>query len=126
MRAVFFLLGIKSNSFLGQLNLVAKANTFTAVLRTHLNSRNPISLDGLTHVVAMPSDLLVNAEELLSVLNVLDCDWSSIAFDFLFLQRPTIFLDMSTVSTKHLFACSSLYKTPRPPGFRDSCRPVRR
>jgi len=35
-----------------------------------------------------------DAEGLLMLADILICDWSSIAFDFLALNRPTIFLDV--------------------------------
>src|SRR3546814_11071504 len=45
-------------------------------------------------VVAFPGDLYPNTEEILQISDALICDWSSIAFDYLLLDRPTYFLDV--------------------------------
>lgn len=45
-------------------------------------------------VYYMPSEIINDTEELLYISDALITDWSSIYFDFLLLDKPTIFLDL--------------------------------
>jgi CDP-glycerol glycerophosphotransferase len=42
----------------------------------------------------LPGTRFPDTEAILLASDVLVCDWSSIAFDFLLLRRPTVFLDV--------------------------------
>jgi CDP-glycerol glycerophosphotransferase len=52
--------------------------------------------------VALPHAKFPDTEEILLVSDILVCDWSSIAFDYLVLDRPTIFLDVEAPFAKGL------------------------
>src|SRR3546814_17734137 len=58
-----------------------------------MNSVEPISID-TPGIIALPGDRYPNTEEILQISDALICDWSSIAFDYLLLDRPTFFLDV--------------------------------
>ena len=62
------------------------------VIRSHLNAR----IDHLDHnnVAYCSQTDYADTEDLLLGTDILICDWSSIAFDFLALKRPTLFLDV--------------------------------
>lgn len=87
--------GHSEAEFLRILSALAVKHNATVLLRSHLNSSN---LDGVKvlppNIVAVPSTHYPDAEGILLISDVLICDWSSIAFDYLLLGRPTIFLDV--------------------------------
>jgi CDP-glycerol glycerophosphotransferase len=63
------------------------------LVRKHLNSgKNAPAAP--KDVVYLPYEAFPDTEALLGVCDMLICDWSSIAFDYLLLERPTIFLDV--------------------------------
>lgn len=82
--------------FLQALSSLAQRHSGTVVLRSHLNSGNVDGGGGglPPGVVALPGSRYPDAEGILLVSDVLVCDWSSIAFDYLLLDRATIFLDV--------------------------------
>lgn len=85
-----------ANSFLlGICNLCADLST-VFILRSHLNTKH-INLTSPTppNLILLPADIYPHTEEILTMCDMLICDWSSVAFDFLLLNRPTIFLDVS-------------------------------
>src|SRR5690606_23511656 len=49
---------------------------------------------GYQNVRLLPGSIYPDAESILLVSDLLICDWSSIAFDYLLLDRPTLFLDV--------------------------------
>jgi CDP-glycerol glycerophosphotransferase len=79
--------------FLGALSAFAGAHDATILLRSHINT---VAGPGSAHpqVIALPGSRYPDAEAILLASDVLVCDWSSIAFDFLLLERPTVFLDV--------------------------------
>ena len=64
----------------------------TLVIRSHLNA----SISAMTYDNVRYCSMkdFPDAEGLLLHTDILICDWSSIAFDYLALDRPTIFLDV--------------------------------
>lgn len=88
-----FPFGVDEQTFFSGLSALATRFTCTFVVRAHLNSDN----DGggtWERIVQLPHADFPDTEELLLVSDVLVCDWSSIAFDYLLLDRPTLFLDV--------------------------------
>ena len=87
--------GYSEAEFLQELSTLADRHGATVLLRSHLNSGNVDGGDALPPgIVALPSARYPDAESILLISDVLVCDWSSIAFDYLLLKRPTIFLDV--------------------------------
>jgi CDP-glycerol glycerophosphotransferase len=88
-----FPFGMDAAGFLGELSALAARCDATILLRTHLNSGTP---DGNlpARVIAVPYARFPDTEAVLLASDALVCDWSSIAFDFLLLSRPTVFLDV--------------------------------
>jgi CDP-glycerol glycerophosphotransferase (TagB/SpsB family) len=85
--------GHAEGEFLAALSDVATRCGATILMRAHQNSgAQPGS--GYPNVVAVPAARFPDSEGLLLVSDVLVCDWSSIAFDYLVLDRPTLFLDV--------------------------------
>jgi CDP-glycerol glycerophosphotransferase (TagB/SpsB family) len=88
-----FPFGVEAERFLDAIGAVCRAHDAQCLLRTHLNTRLPAgALAGPYQFV--PQDRYPDTESVLLVSDILICDWSSIAFDFLVLDRPTIFLDV--------------------------------
>lgn len=81
-----------ANSFLSSINELAEKNNALCILRTHLNFSFELN-NSYSSIHFLPSSQYPLTEEILLLTDILICDWSSIAFDFLLLNRPTIFLD---------------------------------
>lgn len=88
-----FPFGLDEGEFMGSLSAFAEREGCSTLLRPHLNSTLSTSAD-YPHVHVLPSKTHPDTEQILLACDVLVCDWSSIAFDFLLLDRPTIFLDV--------------------------------
>lgn len=84
--------GCLGERFLGEISAVAARHGGTVLMRAHLNS-GAVGAD-LGNVISVPQELYPDTEAILLVSNVLICDWSSIAFDYLLLERPTLFLEV--------------------------------
>lgn len=88
-----FPFGCSAEEFLGALSAFAVRHGATVLLRSHMNS-GELPIGRYPRVVALPGTRYPDTEAILQAGDVLVCDWSSIAFDFLLLQRPTLFLDV--------------------------------
>ena len=84
--------GHDARTFLAALSAVAEKHDATILVRPHLNAAETVP--DHSRVRVLPSSHYPDTEELLLVTDILVCDWSSIAFDFLLLDRPTFFLDV--------------------------------
>jgi len=82
------------SKFLERLSAICGENRARLLFRAHLNVNSYLE-PSECGVVSIPFAEEPDTEALLQVTDVLICDWSSIAFDFLVLERPTIFLDVS-------------------------------
>lgn len=85
--------GCSEDEFLEGLSTLAAAHDAGVVLRSHMNSAQ---ITGGSHenLYALPGTDYPDAESILLACDILICDWSSIAFDWLLLNRPTLFLDV--------------------------------
>lgn len=88
-----FPFGCSEEEFIGTLSEFADAHQATILLRSHLNT-GAGSKSMHSNVIALPASLFPDTEAILQASDVLVCDWSSIAFDFLLLDRPTVFLEV--------------------------------
>lgn len=88
-----FPFGVDQAAFVSQLGQICTANNAVLVIRSHLNAN--ITETAVPGVLYCPMSVFADAESLLQDTDVLICDWSSIAFDFLALQRPALFLDVT-------------------------------
>ncbi|HRQ65517.1 MAG TPA: CDP-glycerol glycerophosphotransferase family protein [Xanthomonadaceae bacterium] len=82
-------------TFLGALSDLAARHDATILMRAHLNSGTAAG-KGYTNVVPVPHGEFPDTEGILLISDLLICDWSSIAFDYLLLDRPTLFLDVDS------------------------------
>jgi CDP-glycerol glycerophosphotransferase (TagB/SpsB family) len=87
-----FPFGESQQAFLQQLNDVCRKHSAMLVIRSHLNAS--ISTKIFDNVRYCSMKEFPDTEGLLLETDILICDWSSIVFDFLALNRPTIFLDV--------------------------------
>lgn len=105
-----FPFGESEHSFIGRLSRQCQACDATLVVRGHLNARiEPVAFD---NVLYCSQKDFADTEELLLATDVLICDWSSIAFDFLALNRPTLFLDVPP-PFRHGFSLGAEYRFGR-------------
>lgn len=102
--------GMKAKEFFELLNDTAKKHKATIIFRAHLNASDNIKLNKLSNVILKPYSTNPVAEDYLYISDVLITDWSSISFDYLPLDRPTIFLNVPapfkngfTVGPEHRF-----------------------
>ncbi len=86
--------GVTAKELFNMLEKVGKDNNALIIFRAHLNSGDEIGNVTYRHVKVMPHTSYPVTEEFLWIADVLVTDWSSIAFDYLPLKRPTIFLDV--------------------------------
>ncbi len=96
------------DSFLSAINTLADRLNIICIFRTHLNTVGTIKTD-YKHIIHAPYSLFPEAEETLLISDILVCDWSSIAFDFLLLDRPTLFLDIP-IPFKKGFSLDETYR----------------
>ncbi len=87
-----FPFNLDKDSFLSALNSIANKCNSYVVVRTHLNSSVELASE-FENLITLPANRHENTEELLYITDLLICDWSSIAFDFMLLNRPTLFLN---------------------------------
>jgi len=85
--------GCTEQAFMAALSAVATRHGATVLLRSHLNSGSTATVLS-ANVLQLPSRDYPDTESILLASDLLICDWSSIAFDFLLLDRPTLFLDV--------------------------------
>lgn len=86
--------GLDADRFFSGLRELASQHNWLILFRAHLNSADcePQSFPNIKFV---PLADFPDTEALLFVTDVLVSDWSSIVFDFLALERPTIFMNTS-------------------------------
>ncbi len=93
--------GESQGTFLAAMSALAVRTQSTFVVRAHLNSREVTHVD-TKRIVWVPYASFPDTESLLLASDVLVCDWSSIAFDWLLLDRPALFLDVPAPFAKGL------------------------
>jgi CDP-glycerol glycerophosphotransferase len=84
--------GQDEEEFLGRLSAFCKERNCYLVLRSHQNTsflERPYD-----NVLYCPQVEYPDTEDILLETDILISDWSSIVFDYLLLNRPTIFLDV--------------------------------
>jgi len=88
--------GEEPDHFLGALDAVAKKFNALVIFRAHLNTnaQNRANLHTMDNVRVMSHNDYPLSEEFLAITDIFIGDWSSIAFDYLPLHRPAIFLDV--------------------------------
>ena len=87
-----FPFGESQDEFLQRLSDACREHTAILLIRSHLNAR--IGARSIDNVRYCSMKDFPDSEGLLLHTDILICDWSSIAFDFLALERPAIFLDV--------------------------------
>lgn len=80
--------------FFQHMDRLGKKTDSLIVIRVHMLSNVTADVSGMDNVRLMSVQDYPDTEELLSVVDVLVTDWSSIAYDFLPLDRPVIFIDV--------------------------------
>lgn len=85
--------GIKGMDFLRAVVSVALKHDASVVMRAHLNSNDEIA-NGLDGLYFLPASRYPDTEAVLDMCDILICDWSTITFDWLLLDRPALFLDV--------------------------------
>src|SRR5690606_9424278 len=85
--------GCEQKAFFDHLAAVARKCGAVILWRNHLNTVGSL---GQAHadVIPVPAAQYPDSEAILQAADILVCDWSSIAFDFLLLGRPVVFLDV--------------------------------
>ena len=94
-----FPFGTNPETFFTEINRLCREHEALPVMRTHINAKLPknVAPEGIKF---LPFDRFPDTEALLQITDILICDWSSIAFDFLLCDRPAIFLDVPAPFSK--------------------------
>jgi CDP-glycerol glycerophosphotransferase (TagB/SpsB family) len=100
-RRNIFPFGIEEDAFLRQLDRFCQRHGACCILRKHLNTQAR-SGKSYGRIIHQSYADFPDAEAVLQISDILICDWSSIAFDYLLLNRPTIFLDVPAPFKKGL------------------------
>ncbi len=79
--------------FFGAIDGLCAKLSVVCVFRAHLNTASLINME-YKNILFVPHNIFPDTESILLTGDLLVCDWSSIAFDYLLLNRPTIFLDV--------------------------------
>ena len=87
-----FPFGTNQQEFIKSLHEVCAKYSATLLIRSHLNAS--IQQGDMAGVRYCSMKDFPDTEDILQNTDVLICDWSSIAFDYLALARPVIFLDV--------------------------------
>ena len=88
-----FPFGVDERRFMDDLESLAMRHDVLIAFRAHMNS-GATGDRSRSRVLNVPHGDFPDTELVLRLADILVCDWSSIAFDFLLLDRPTIFLDV--------------------------------
>jgi CDP-glycerol glycerophosphotransferase (TagB/SpsB family) len=80
------------DTFIQSLSDICNTHSAILVVRSHLNAS--ISKKTFKNVQYCSMENFPDTEGLLQETDILICDWSSISFDYLALNRPTVFLDV--------------------------------
>ena len=86
--------GLSEQDFLEQLDRLCQKNRAVLLFRKHLNNSSD-HLPEYSSIIDASFQHYPDTEAVLLASDCLICDWSSIAFDYLLLDRPTIFLDVA-------------------------------
>lgn len=92
--------GLTMEELFNQLEDTGREAGVTIIFRAHLNSGDMLSTDKYEYIKVMPYTKYPEVEEFLFIADVLITDWSSIAIDYLALNRPTVFLDVPAPFSK--------------------------
>lgn len=104
-----FPFGTDEETFLQRMSAFCAAHGAVCVVRRHLNTTASAATARHAHVLCRPYEQYPDAEGVLLASDVLVCDWSSIAFDFLLLDRPVLFLDVPAPFAKG-FSLDATYR----------------
>jgi CDP-glycerol glycerophosphotransferase (TagB/SpsB family) len=85
--------GESVESFFGAIEQACQRANAICIFRTHLNS-DDMDLSKYGSIFFRPHSRYPATEELLLLTDCLVSDWSSIVFDYMLLDRPTLFLDV--------------------------------
>jgi CDP-glycerol glycerophosphotransferase (TagB/SpsB family) len=102
-----FPFGESQESFIQRISETCQKNKAVLVIRSHLNAS--INTKHFENVRYCSMKDFPDTEDLLLLTDVLICDWSSIAFDYLALNRPTVFLEVEP-PFRHGFSLGKEYR----------------
>ena len=87
----------KKTSFIKFLDEISNELNINLIFRPHINTtfnrKDKKILNSLKHITFMPQDKYDSVEDFMILSDILITDYSSIAFDYLLLNRPVIFLN---------------------------------
>ncbi|MBW1690538.1 MAG: CDP-glycerol glycerophosphotransferase family protein [Deltaproteobacteria bacterium] len=84
---------VSAREFITKLSELGKNRKSLIIFRTHLNTKLGEAI-ALSNIRFIPFNEYPDTEEVLYISDILVTDWSSIAFDYLVLRKPTIFMDV--------------------------------
>ncbi|MHC4259688.1 MAG: CDP-glycerol glycerophosphotransferase family protein, partial [Planctomycetota bacterium] len=91
--------GLSCTEFLSRLNGLCEKIDATLIFRLHINSRLHIPEIDYSRIRVISQKEYPEANELLTAVDLVITDWSSIACDFYTLARPVVYIDNPKPST---------------------------
>jgi len=85
--------GLAADALMARLDELAARRDATVLFRLHMNSQFQGAGKGYDHIIDLPQRAYPHTNDLLTAVDVLVTDWSSIACDFGALDRPVVYLD---------------------------------
>ena len=79
--------------FLTKVNNICKDSNYLMIFRLHQNSSLSVKNKVFSNILSLPQYIYQDTYSLLSCIDLLITDWSSIASDFSALNRPIIYID---------------------------------
>jgi len=84
---------LETYGFLNDFNEICKSNNFLTIFRLHQNSSLKVKDNIYSNILLLPQTKYPDTYGLLTCVDLLITDWSSIAPDFTALKRPIIYID---------------------------------
>ncbi len=93
--------GLDAETFFEGMNKLSRELDSVTILRMHLNTDLQFDMEKYSNLAWIPQNKFLETNELLTAVDLLITDWSSIASDFVPMERPIVFLNNPMPDSYH-------------------------